>query len=107
MVATAFPEVTNGLQKLPELTQHWPGVTRSCCTTAVASLKGAPAPASVRHWTVCASAHCIMLTLITARVIAIAMTILPIFIVIKYLSLLLHPSNNNQLCINLNCPMLK
>jgi hypothetical protein len=45
-----------------------PGVTRSCCTTAVASLKGATAPDTV----------------ITNSVVATVTATLPIFIVIEY-----------------------
>jgi hypothetical protein len=83
-LAAAFPEVSTTVQKLPPLWQHWPGVTRSCCTTAVASLKGAPAPDTVRQLGPCASAPCIMLTVITISVVAIATAALPIFIVIEY-----------------------
>jgi hypothetical protein len=61
-----------------------PGVTRSCCTTAVASLKGATAPDTVRQLGPCASTRCIMLTVITNSVVATVTATLPIFIVIEY-----------------------
>jgi hypothetical protein len=83
-LAAAFPEVSTTVQKAAPLLQHWPGVTWSCCTTAVASLKGAPAPATVRQLGPCASATCIMPTLITTSAVANATATLPIFIVIEY-----------------------
>jgi hypothetical protein len=48
-LAAAFPEVSTTVQKPSPLWHHWPGVTHSCCTTVVASLKGAPAPDTVRQ----------------------------------------------------------